>query len=371
MVVFAMIDIPHTGVENNGWWFYHGGDEGPYFNLSKSIVDGNLAEEQYPLGLPLFWAPVIKLTGAEDISGILKPIFIIQAFVLFCLSIILMALIADLIFKNRKIAILCAGLFTFYPYIFYLFFKGFGPYYESVGLTRGVMSFIALNWLQLVSDPLSLFLILLCFYLFFLYFKNKDHKLSLIILLGIVTGFSVLVRISNILLLPIITVALICVSKSCDRRILKRLWQKVKSTLVFGFFFGLTLIPQFIYNFLFFGNPLKTGYQQKGREDMLSFFSSERFIEVLTKANSFFPGFIFIILGAIVLLFFALRYFIRRDKITAFILFSWIFSYFFFYIFYSTGGIQARFFIPIIPPCVFIGVAVLFCIYKNVKSLWN
>lgn len=85
MVLLSMQDIPHTGVKEGGWWFYHGGDEKIYFNVAKSIADLNLIAEPpyFPIGFSLFLAPFIYFAGATQITDILKPVFIIHAFLLF------------------------------------------------------------------------------------------------------------------------------------------------------------------------------------------------------------------------------------------------------------------------------------------------
>ena len=119
MVFLLMQDVPHTGVTMDGWWFKHGGDERVYFDLAKSISRLNPQKSIATLGFPLFLAPFIYFTGATQVEDILKPVFIVHAFLLFSLSIVLTALIAKKIFQNRIIGSICAGIFTFHPYIFH------------------------------------------------------------------------------------------------------------------------------------------------------------------------------------------------------------------------------------------------------------
>jgi len=248
MVLLSMQDIPHSGVKEGGWWFEPGGDEIQYFALAKPISQLNLVSSRVTLGYPLFLAPFIYLTNAQDIKDILKPIFIIQAFILFSLSIILVALIAKQLFQNLRIATLGAGIFTFFPYIFYIIFHHLGPYYPEMGLYRGEMAFISLNWLQVLSDPLSAFLVFLCFFLFFRELEREKPRPSFLILLGILSGFSALVRIGNILLPAVIT--FVCLLK-----------KKFKEAITISSFSFLTFLPQLIYNQKFFGHFLKFGYE--------------------------------------------------------------------------------------------------------------
>ena len=355
MVFLLMNNIPYTGVKMGGWWFYHGGDEQSYFSLAKPISQFEIVKKKALLGYPLFLAPFVFFTQASNIEDILKPVFITQAFLLFSLSIILVALIGKKIFKSKKIASLCAGIFCLHPYIFYILFHRFGSYHSGVGLTKGERSFISLNWLQMYSDNLSAFLVFLCFFLFFLEFQKQKPRESYLILLGILAGFSALVRTSNVLIVPIFLLGWL-------------LKKRVKEAFLVGAFSFFSFLPQLIYNFLFLGSPFTFVYQSYLNRSIISLFSLERLITIFEKASSYIPGFIFLALFSIVFFLLGIKYLWQKDKIVSLILSLWFLSYTIFYITFSFGGFQTRFFIPMIPPFIFIIVSSFVYIYEQFKK---
>ena len=355
MVFLLMNNIPPTGVKMDGWWFYHGGDEQTYFRLAKSITQLDLKKAPSNIGYPLFLAPFIYFTGATTLQDILKPIFIINAFILFSLSIILVAFIAKKLFKNKTIAAICAALFCLHPYIFYILFHKVDVPLEGVELTKGVRSFIFLNWLQIMSDSLSAFLVFLCFFLFFLEFKKEKPRENYLILLGILAGFSALVRISNALIVPIFILGFL-------------LRKKIKEAFLVGASSSFSFLPQLIYNFLFFGSPFKFGYEVYMEKNISSLFSLDRLLLIFQKAYFYIPGFIFLLLGGIIFFILGIKFLWQKDKISSLILTLWFFTYLIFYICFVGGGVQLRFFIPIIPPLIILGTASFFYILQWAKQ---
>ncbi|MBA7702252.1 hypothetical protein ES703_111012 [subsurface metagenome] len=358
MVLFLMQDIPHTGVELGGWRFYPDGDEGTYFNFAKPMSQFRLVEgRQMPMGFPLFLAPFIYFTKAETIEDVLKPIVIVHAFLLFSLSIVLIGLMAKRVFRSKIIGSICAGIFTFHPYIFYLFFRHLGPYYPEAELFRGEVGFLGLNWLYISSDPLSAFLVYLCFFLFFIGLVKNNPKYSLLMLVGILSGFSVMVRISNILIVGIFILGWL-------------LRKRIKEAVLIGGFSFFTILPQLIYNYIFFGSPLKTGYQVylSHYPNVFSMFSLARWPIIFEKANFYIPGFIFLLPFFIILLILGTRYLLKKDKIIGLIIVFWFFAYFLFYGSWIEAGIQPRFFIPAVPPLIFITVAAFLWIFSKIKK---
>lgn len=362
MVLLSMQDIPHTGVQEGGWWFEPGGDEVQYFNLAKSIAQLNLAKAKVTLGYPIYLAPFIYFTNAEDIKDILKPVLFIQAFILFSLSIVLVALIAKHLFQNLKIATLCAGIFTFYPYIFYLLFRRLGPYYPNMGLYRGEMAFPSLNWLQIISDPLSGFLVYLGFFLFFTELEKDKPRFSFLILLGILSGFSILVRVGNILVPTIFTFIWL----------VKKKFREAATISSFSF---LTFSPQFIYNQVIFGHFLRFGYETLAPvkegfyyKNLISMFSLKRWFLLFEKANFYIPLFIYLLPIFIIFLILGIQYLKEKNKINTLIILLWFFGYIIFYGSFIEGGVQPRFFIPAIPPFIIIFTSSFLWIYQNLKN---
>jgi len=359
MVLLLMHNIPYTGVKEGGWWFYHGGDEIRYFHLAKSISEFKLVSEIFPLGYPLFLSPFIFFTKANELKDIIKPIFIIQAILFFSLAIVIIALSAKKLFHSRKISVFCAGIFTFHPYFFYLLFHKMGPYYPALGLTRGEMSFQFLNWLQITSEALSAILVYLSSLLFLIAIgKKKTSNISLFFL-GASAGYSVLIRVPNVFIVGIITLGLV---------LKRRTIEAIKVALVSFFFF----LPQLIYNQIYYGFFLRFGQQAfpTDYQNLFSFRSLNlgRWIGVLQRAYYYAPIIICFLPLFLTLIILGLKYFWEKDKIIAILLGLWFFSYFGFYSLFSLGGIQFRYFIPAIPPLIFIIIGSLLWVSQKLKT---
>lgn len=138
-----------------------------------------------------------------------------------------------------------------------------------------------------MSDNLSAFLVFLCFFLFFLEFKKQKPRGNYLILLGILAGFSALVRVGNALVVPIFSLGFF-------------LEKRIKEGFLVGAFFFFTFLPQLIYNFLFFGSPLRFGYEVYTGQTIFSFFSLNRLGLIFQKAIFYIPGFIFLVFFSIV-----------------------------------------------------------------------
>jgi len=359
MVFLLMQDIPPTGVKLDGWWFYHGGDENTYFSFAKSIADFNIAKAKAVIGYPLFLAPFIFFTEAQSKFDILKPIFIIYAFLFFSLSIVLVGLIAKKISQSRIVGSICAGIFACHPYLFYLFFHDLGPYYEGIGY-RGVMAFQHLHWLQINSDPLSAFLVYLCFFLFFFELSKNNPRKSILMLLGILSGFSALVRVGNLLIIGLFILGWL-------------MRKKLKEAVLMASFSFFTLLPQFIYNHIFFGFPWRFAYeayyQVEQGQGVLSMFSLSRWLHLLERAYFYIPEFLYLLPVLILLFILGARYLLRRNRIAATILILWFFAYLIFYGSFGFGGFQPRFFIPALPPIILLIVCSFFSILPKSKKL--
>lgn len=363
MVLFAMQDIPPTGVTMDGWWFPHGGDEREYFNLAKSITELDLIQEKQTLGYPLFLAPFVYLADAKTIKDIVQPLFIVQAIILFALSIILVSLIAERIFQSRIIGVISGGIFTLFPYLFYLLLYCLGsiyPQFTAYSLLQGPIEFISINWFLMIADPLSAFLIFLCFYLFLKELDKEKPRRSLLILLGILSGFSVLVRIANILIVAIFALAWL-------------LRKRIKEMFLAVIVPFLILLPQFIYNQKFFGSPITFGYQTYGDySNIFGLFSFQRWLELYETIYFKSPILIYLLPFLIIFLALGARYLMKINKIMAAVLIFWLLSFFIFYISYAyvgEGGYLAlRFFIPIIPPFIFLSIASFLHIFQWLKQ---
>lgn len=137
------------------------------------------------------------------------------------------------------------------------------------------------------------------------------------------------------------------------------LFKKRIKEAFFIFLFSLfALTSQLIYNEVFFGSPFKFGYQIFYAALAEPILSLQRWIVVFEKAKFYFSSFVylFLVLGAS-LTFFGIKYLLKENKSLAGILISWFLIYFLFYISLGHPGIQPRYFIPAIPPLIFLTVS--------------
>lgn len=344
MVVLLMHNIPQTGVKLGGWWFSHGGDEQRYFRVARSIANFDLVKDELTtLGFPLFLTPFVYFSGANEIKDILKPVFIIHAFIFYSISIILVGLIAEKISKNKLIGSFCAGLFTFYPYLFYFLFRRDPPFYE-------LGEFQFLNWLQVIADPLSAFLALLYFYLFFSEIDKKNPRNSVLILIGLIGGFAAMVKVIHILLVFVIVLGWF-------------LKKRIKEATLVAISAAFAFLPQLIYNLTFFGSPFYFAMIPAIRSEYGELFSFSKWVWMFNKIYFYRP--IVICLLPFFIIFFALGiiYLKKKDKISTLVLTLWFLVPLIFYGSFSPGPIQLRYFIPSMPPLFLISVSSLFFIY--------
>ena len=93
-----------------------------------------------------------------------------------------------------------------------------------------------------------------------IYLDSKKQRLFLLFL-GLMAGFSVLVHLSNCLLIPPVLISLLLARKSHTWS-----WSMVKKQTIIIFGIILALLPLFLYQFHTFGSPLRTGYQMREPE---------------------------------------------------------------------------------------------------------
>ena len=350
LVILFMNNIPFTDMREGGFRPNFGGsywpDEVHYFELAQSFSKFSPVANVANIGYPLFLVPIIYFTGATGPEGIAKIIFIIQAFLFFGTAIVLVALIAKEIFKNRKLALLVALIFTFYPYVLF----------GVLGLAsfpRAIPAFHYQMWINIGADYLSTVLLYSGFYLFIKKFKENKLSFFSVGAIGFLFAAAALTRVANILYLPLIFLTLIWI-------------KKYRESFVFGATSFLVYLPQWIYNFYFFGSSLTYGY----RIQELSGHGSET--EViggwlsLHNVYIFFdhiwlnlPVLIWILPIIIVILILGFWRIFKAEKILAITLLFWALLNIGFYIFFVDAQSQLRYFIPSIPPLIvllFLGI---------------
>lgn len=145
-----------------------GGDEEEYFKQAIGLAEFQKVDNAcYALGFPLLLVPFIWIWQANTLRQILVPVMIFHSWILFGLSIILIALIAERLTKDRKIAIFSAGLWTFFPY-FILILVSISGRIEIGGIWMAHYM-----WTQVLSDPPSTFLIILSIYIYILFASRR------------------------------------------------------------------------------------------------------------------------------------------------------------------------------------------------------
>lgn len=353
MVFLLMNNIPFTNMQSNGFRPNFGGsyfpDEVHYFELAQSFAKFSPVANVANLGYSLFLAPIIYLTGANDPFGISKIVFIIQAFLFFSLAIILVALISFEIFKNRKSALLAAALFTAYPYLLFIILK-------LANFPRIIPAFHYQMWINIGADYLSAILLYSGFYWFIK--KFNDNKISFFsaAIIGALLSAAALTRVANILYLPLVFLIL--------------LWlKKYRESIAFGAAAFIIYLPQWVYNFYFFGSPLTYGYRIQelsghGLETKIigGWLSLNNVVIFFERIWLNLPALIFILPFLIIILILGFWRLLspygrspeggKKEKYLAIILFFWVLLNTGFYIFFVDAQSQLRYFIPSIPPLI-------------------
>ena len=370
LVFLLMSNIPFTDMQDGGFRPNFGGsyfpDEVHYFELAKSLAKFSPVANVANVGYPLLLAPIIYFTGATGPENIAKIVFIIQAFLFFGLAIILVALISFEIFKNRKLALLTAALFTIYPYILFFILK-------LANFPRIIPAFHYQMWINIGADYLSAVLLYFGFYLFIKKYNSGGLNLFFASAVGAVIAAAALARVANILYLPLIFLIL-------------TLLKKYRESIGFGFAAFLVYLPQWIYNFYFFGSPLTYGYRIQelsghGFETKIlgGWFSFGNVLIFFERIWLNLPALIWIFPVLIIIL--ALGFWQlfspyggaleggKAEKHLAIILLFWALLNMGFYIFFVDAQSQLRYFIPAIPPLIILFIAGIIKIYEFCRSV--
>lgn len=348
LVFLLMNNIPFTDMRMEGFRPNFGGsyfpDEANYFNSAQSFARFSPIPNVANIGYPLFLAPIIYFTGAASPIGITRVVFIIQALLFFSLAIILAALISFEIFKNRKPALIAAAFFTIYPYILLAILK-------SANFPRWIPAFHYQMWINIGADYLSAILLYCGFYLFIK--KLNHYKLNLLsaAAIGAVISLAALVRVAGILYLPLIFLIFIWL-------------RKYRESISFGMAAFLVYLPQWVYNFYFFGSPFTYGYRIQelsghGLETKIigGWFSLSNVVIFFEKIWLNLPLLVFVLPILIIILILGFWRLLKSEKHLAVILLFWALLNIGFYIFFVDAQSQLRYFIPSIPPLIILFIS--------------
>lgn len=354
LVFLLMNNIPFTDMQAGGFRPNFGGsyfpDEVHYFELAQSFAKISPVANVANIGYPLFLAPIIYFAGAIGPEEIAKIVFIIQAFLFFSLAIIFVALLSFQILKNRKLALIAVALFTIYSYILLLILK-------LANFPRWIPAFHYQMWITVGADYSSAILLYSGFYLFIKKFNDDKINLFSAAAIGILLSTAALTRVANILYLPLIFLVLIWL-------------KKYRESIIFGFAAFLVYLPQWVYNFYFFGSPFTYGYRIQelsghGLETKVlgGWLSFNNVIIFFEKIWLNLPILIWILPIIIIILMLGFWKVFKQEKTLALVLLFWALLNIGFYIFFVDAQSQLRYFIPSIPPLIILFISGIIKIY--------
>ncbi|MDH5715461.1 MAG: glycosyltransferase family 39 protein [Candidatus Aminicenantes bacterium] len=191
---------------------------------------GQYYPSQYPFGFPLLIIPFYIFFGNQPYNAIYCSLF-------FSLLSLVFAYLIGKELGNRFTGLIAALFVALCP--------------KHIEYSKYIMT-------EASSTFFTLFICWLV--LKVIYFDSKKQGL-LLLFLGIIAGFSVLVHLSNCLLIPPILISLLLVRKS-------NIWSwsmvKKQTLIIFGIILALT--PLLLYQSHAFGSPLRTGFAMREPE---------------------------------------------------------------------------------------------------------
>jgi len=359
LMIFVMDNVPFTDMRDGGFrptfTESYQPDEPEFYQIASGLVSGKFEKRVPNIGAPLIFAPFVYFTGAGLPDELAPVIFIFEAFILFSLALVLVALMAKKLFNSYKWAALGAALFAFYPWFLLGFFK-------LIGYKNAVPAFHYQLWIFILSDYLSAFWVYLSFFLIFKWFKdifeNSDISMKPVLFLAIASGAALLTRVGNFWLILIIFAVFLY-------------FKQIKRIAIYGFFLFIAYLPQLIFNTVTFGAPWIYGYRDSAvNASTLSTPLTEWFnpSNLWLNFSKFSPNHYFILFliatGSIIVIFvLGYKYLARINKNFAIIASAWFWSYLIFYWFFNESLSQLRYFLPIVP--IFICFIIAAVLYLN------
>lgn len=241
LFLFAADVIPQqTKQSHRGWyWFHHGGDEILYHQQMLDLRSGQIEAGKYPLGFPLLMLP-FSWVLEPSFEALVQPIALFWSAVAYPLAILLLADLTMRITGRRRTAIVAAFSYAALPLLALL---GFNVVWNA---EMAEVIAVHMTWAQMLTDGPTAFFSLLAAW-WFLRTREGGYKARDVILLGAVLGFIGMLRFTGLLIAFVIG----------GLFLLDRQW-RMTALLVFASlcFFA----PQMLYNQIFFGSLLTTGY---------------------------------------------------------------------------------------------------------------
>jgi hypothetical protein len=352
-VQLAFMNIPFTDVTNGV--FVDSGDGGSYYRITNQILDGDLNYEPHFIGFFLFLSPLLLLAGpAASFLEIATLMAWVNGVGLYVIATILVWILAKQILKSKKLAHTSAFIFLIYPYVFYYIFYLFSSgseIMESFMMTR----FMQLNFLNLLSDPLSSALIYASLALL-LYIIVKERPMWIYALMGFLLSFFVITRTQNVFSLLLFIPTLL---------ILKR-YKGFAYFALAGLPLGiLQMVANFISGGSIFASPY--GLTYGGPELNIQMFSITYPLRIITYPLDHIPILLVLVAFGATIIFYGLWRLIR-DKENKRL--GWVISG---YLFFSVAPLlfiesvmrNPRYFLSVIPLFIIISIYSVRHIYLN------
>ncbi len=236
--------FPDLGGNENGYIVRLNGDELDYFKSAKALLGFNFIANSFPIGYAIFLAPFVWIFNAESLPEILKPVVIIQSIIFYSAVTLIVYNIAKKIFQEKIRSIIVSVIFLFYPYLFYFFFNFFAGNSDTI-LNFKITRFSQLMFFPVLSDPLSMLLMVSSLLLMLNIYNKKRPKTSA--LLGFILSWAVITRFQNAIIGPVF--AIIFLFK-----------KQYKNFIYYAVASVPLLLFQLYANFDGSGSPFKTAY---------------------------------------------------------------------------------------------------------------
>ncbi len=356
---------------------------GPLYEPMKFIIYLNVLDYNSNFAIAYLVGFLIPLIPVAQ--SILIPWAIFNGLILGSLATLSLYKIVNYLFENEEIALYSALIFCFYPFIFIFSFPKF---IYNIGFLE-------------LSDFTSLAFILFSTY-FFLKIEKKDNNDKITtyfnyILFAIFSGFAILIRISNVLILISFIIYILSENyittfnnfrqeNNLITSFFKSIYEIIKEKkkyLISILIIAILISFQLLYNMVHFGSFLTFGYtwyyehfyrfqwlipEFKGSGLDYAILTPNGYFSITYVLNSllaimsgFFIEIIISIVGIIFLIY-------RRERILPFLI-SWLLLFVFFYSFQGFTQLETvaiRFLIPITPIfCILIGIVLFILINRN------
>jgi len=191
-------------------------------------LGGQYYPPQYPFGYPLLIIPFYIIFGSQPYNAVYCSLF-------FSLLSIVFAYLIGKKLGNRFTGLMAALFVALCP--------------KHIEFSKYILT----------ETSSAFFTLLICWLLLKVIYLDSKKQRLLLLFLGLITGFSVLVHLTNCLLIPVVLISFLLGRKSNPWSVLKK-----ETIILLGII--LALIPLFLYQFHTFGSPLRTGYQMREPE---------------------------------------------------------------------------------------------------------